>query len=247
MKSKSALLKKESPWKDSVPSGSKLREAKRGALLREAARAFSRQGFHATSLDDLARKLGVTKAALYHYFPSKNALLKACFDQVMGAAIANLKQAIQHGKSGREKLRMVFAGYLKGIINELSVAVVTMEDDTLSAEDRDAVVKERDRFEHALRDLVREGIKDGSIVPCEPNLVIFTMLGAVNWVPRWFRSGGAWSAEQLADAMSEILDRAVSAQPSRVLSQHVGGKPSSALPSAKARKRKVHRVRERNR
>jgi TetR/AcrR family transcriptional regulator len=232
-----AMLETRTPWKDTVPSEGAIRDAKRQALLREAARAFNRHGFHATSLDELARKLGVTKAALYHYFPSKKALLKACFDEVMRAAVANLNQAIRHGKSGREKLRMVFAGYLKEIINELSVAVVTVEDNTLSAEDRSAVVKERDKFENTLRDLVREGIKDGSIVPCDPKLVVLTMLGAMNWVPRWFHHGGGWSEEQLADAMTEILDRAISTQPVRALSQRVGDAPASALSSAKPKTR----------
>ena len=84
-----------------MPSESAIRVAKRNAVLREAARAFNRQGFHATSLDVIARELGVTKAALYHYFPNKSALLTACFDHVMEGAFANLKRAIADGKNGR--------------------------------------------------------------------------------------------------------------------------------------------------
>jgi hypothetical protein len=64
------------------------------------------------------------------------------------------------------------------------------------------------------------------------------MLGAINWVPRWFRHPGAWSAQELADAMSEILDRAVSTQPSRALSQHIGSATSVDLPATTQRKRK---------
>lgn len=225
------MLEARNAWKDSVPSEDEIRDAKRRALLREAARSFNRLGFHATSLDELAKKLGVTKAALYHYFPSKKALLRACFDEVIGVAFANLKQAIRSGTTGRDKLRMVFRGYLTDIINELSVAVVTVEDNTLSAEDRAAVVKERDRFENELRNLVREGIKDGSIVPCDPKLVVFTMLGAMNWVPRWFRHGGDWSEEQLANAMTEVFDRALSTQPASALTECVNhartSKPAS--------------------
>ena len=130
---------------------------------------------------------------------------------------------------------MVFAGYLQYIIDELSMAVVTMEENTLSPEDRAAVVKARDRFESALRGLVRAGIKDGSIVPCDPKLVILTMLGAVNWVPRWFRHDGAWSNKQLAGAMSEILDRAINTHPARALSLHSA---SESKASGRATKRK---------
>ena len=70
-------------WKNTVPGKDELYEAKREALLREAASAFNRQGFHATSLEDIAQRLGVTKAALYHYFPNKQTLLMACFRKAM--------------------------------------------------------------------------------------------------------------------------------------------------------------------
>src|SRR4051812_3590769 len=62
-----------SVWNNIVPSRSMQRELKREALLRAAVSAFNRQGFNQTSLEEIAQKLGVTKAALYYYFPTKNA------------------------------------------------------------------------------------------------------------------------------------------------------------------------------
>ena len=208
-------------WNEAVPSDRELHHAKRRAVLREAAQAFNRRGYHATTLDALAKRLGITKAALYHYFPNKNALLKACFDEVMEAAFSNLAHARANGRNGREKLRMVFTGYLEDIIDELSVAVVVLEDHALTSDDREEAFAKRDRFEHSLRELVSEGISDGSIVSCDPKLVILTMLGAVNWVPRWFRHNGEWSTQQLAFAMSEVLDRSISTQPSASLAPRV--------------------------
>lgn len=200
-------------WNETVPSDSELHLAKRRAVLRLAAQSFNRQGYRATTLDALARQLGVTKAALYYYFPNKDALLKACFDEVMDAAFANLAQAKANGRDGREKLRMVFAGYLGHLVDELNVAVVVLEGGALTAKDRKDAYAKRDRFERALRALVEEGMRDGSIVPCDPKLVILTLLGAVNWVPRWFRHDGEWSSAQLAEAMSQVLDRAISTRP----------------------------------
>jgi TetR/AcrR family transcriptional regulator len=208
-------------WNQVVPSGSELHSAKRRAVLREAAQAFNRQGYHATTLESVAKRLGITKAAIYHYFPNKTALLKACFDEVMEAAFTNLAHAKANGRNGREKLRGVFAGYLAHILDEVTVAVVVLDDGALTAEDRRSAYAKRDRFEHALRELVQEGIEDGSVVPCDPKLVIMALLGAVNWVPRWYRRDGEWSAEQLATLMSELLDRSISTQPSRSLTRGV--------------------------
>lgn len=212
------MLAKKYSWKE---SDAEAHHAKRRAVLREAASSFNRNGFHATTLDDVARRLGVTKAALYHYFPNKNALLKACFDEVMVGAFSNLEAARAKGRNGRERLKLVFGGYLHHLIHGLTIAVVVMEETALTEAEKEETLKVRDRFERELRALVEEGIADGSIVPCDPKLVVFAMLGAVHWVPRWFRQDGEWSSAQLAQAMSDLLERTISPEPVSALVRRV--------------------------
>jgi len=219
-------------WRNTVPSRDTLYEAKRAALLREAAAAFNRQGFHATSLDEIAQNLGVTKAALYYYFPNKQTLLMACFDAAMDAAFASLDAACRDGRTGREKLRLTLSNYLRHMLDELSACVVLLEENALRPPDHARLVQSRDRFERALRDLVREGMADGSIVHCDPKLAAFVMLGAMNWVPKWFRHGGAWSGPALTDAMTEMLDRMLSSAPAEALAAAVAppAEPGPAAP-----------------
>jgi TetR/AcrR family transcriptional regulator len=80
-------------WKGAVLDRTEQHTMKREAVLREAAAAFNRRGYHSTSLDELAANLGVTKAALYYYFPNKQTLLSACFAQVMQAGFRSLARA----------------------------------------------------------------------------------------------------------------------------------------------------------
>ena len=200
-------------WSAIVPSRDELHEAKRGALLREAASAFTRKGFHAASLDDIAQKLGVTKAALYHYFPSKHALLRECFARALEVGFEGLAAAEATGGNAREKLHNALRFYLKEMIDELSCCVVLTEENALLPDDYAELLQQRDRFEIALRDLVRAGIADGSIVPCDPKLAVFTILGAVHWVSKWFNQSGAWSADAVSTALTDLLDRMVSATP----------------------------------
>ncbi len=209
-------------WKDTVPSRTELRDAKREALLREAATAFNRQGFHATSLEEIARNLGVSKAALYHYFPNKQNLLRECFETAMEVAFTSYDEAKLEGRNGREKLRLTVSKYLERMINESSCVVAPLEDTALSATHRNQLVRERDRFENLMRNLVREGIADGSIIPCDPKLVVFTILGALNWVPKWYRRTGPWSSADVATAIMELFDRALSTRPVRTLTEKVG-------------------------
>jgi len=206
---------------------------KRRAVLREAAASFNFKGYHATSLTEIATSLGVTKAALYHYFPNKNSLLAACFEHAMDVAFASLESARRQGGNGRERLVLTLAGYLSQLINELNCCVVLMEENALEPADRAKLVRQRDRFERALRAFVSEGIADGSIVACDPKLAIFVILGALNWVPKWFKPDGAWSAEQLTLALSQIFERIVSSAPATALPRDIGALPAQSPGAAK--------------
>jgi len=99
---------------------------KRLEVLREAAASFNFKGYHATSMNEIAASLGVTKAALYHYFPNKNGLLAACFEHAMDAAFASLERARKEGRNGRERLVLTISGYVAQLINELNCCVVLM-------------------------------------------------------------------------------------------------------------------------
>lgn len=207
---------------------------KRRAVLREAAASFNHKGYHATSLAEIAESLGVTKAALYHYFPNKNSVLRACFAHAMDACFASLERGRKEGRNGREKLIITLRLYLHQLIDELNCCVVLMEEQALEPEDRAKLVKERDRFERSLRALVKEGIADGSVAPCDPKLAIFVVLGALNWVPKWFKPSGAWKPAQLVEALTQIFERTLSSDPVAALALSVGDLPAEASPPSTA-------------
>lgn len=204
-------------WKNNVPGSAELRDAKREAVIREASISFNQRGYHGTSVDDIARRLGVTKPALYYYFPNKQAMLKACFDHAMTVAFDNIERAKLQEGSGRDKLRSALSYLLEYFIGGHSIAIAVLEEGSLSPDDVRAVKAERRRFEHALRDIVLEGIRDGSIVRCDPKPVVLAMLGALSWVPRWYKADGNWSRTQVNTLMCELLERMVSSEPATQL------------------------------
>jgi TetR/AcrR family transcriptional regulator len=201
---------------------------KRLEVLREAAASFNFKGYHATSMNEIAASLGVTKAALYHYFPNKNSLLAACFEYAMDAAFASLERARKAGRNGRERLVLTMSYYVAELLNELNCCVVLMEEQALEPEDHAKLVRQRDRFERALRAFVREGIEDGSVVPCDPKLAIFVILGAMNWVPKWFTPSGVWKSDQLNAALAQMFERLISSSPVAAMARDVGELPSRA-------------------
>ena len=129
------------------PTKADVHGIKRQEVLREAAASFNFKGYHGTSLTEIATSLGVTKAALYHYFPNKNSLLAACFEQAMDVAFASLERGRKQGKNGRDRLVLTIAGYVSHLVDELNCGVGLMEEQALEPGDRTKLVRQRDRFE----------------------------------------------------------------------------------------------------
>ncbi len=221
------------------PTRADVHGIKRREVLREAAAFFNFKGYHATSMTEIATGLGVTKAALYHYFPNKNGLLAACFEQAMEAAFASLERGRKQGRNGRDRLVLTISFYVAHLLDELNCCVVLMEEQALEPADRAKLVRQRDRFERALRGLVREGIEDGSVVPCDPKLAIFVVLGAMNWVAKWFKPSGAWTPAQLTVALGQIFERALSSAPAAMLPRDVAQIAVAAADGAKPTGKRV--------
>lgn len=200
-------------WKDAVPVASEQFDRKREMLLREAAAAFNRRGYHGTSLAEIAKKLGVTKAALYTYVPSKEELLYYCHEAAMENAIETLHKAQAGGGNGLQKLTATLRHYLGMTLGDKGAYVVLLEENAMKPAHARAIINRRDKFEQGLREFVVEGIADGSIVQCNPKLAVFMMMGALNWGRKWFRPNGAWSGSQIAFAMTQMLERSISSAP----------------------------------
>ena len=212
-------------WGNALPGRSESAELKRASIVREAAQSFNRSGFHATSMDEIASRLGVTKAALYRYVDNKHELLFASFQLAMESSFASLDEGERLGRSGLEKLRITLTIYLGDLIGKLGHPVVLLEDSALLADQKRAIIRLRDQAEKRYRALVEEGIRDGSIVPCNPKIAVFALFGAINWVPKWYRADGELSADQVVAALVAFITRGMAAHPDGVDPARRAGRP----------------------
>ena len=220
-------------WANAVPSRAEQQDTKRRAIIREAARVFNRRGSHGTTLDDVAERLGVTKTALYRYVANKNDLLAACHEEAMQIAEENLDEGERLGRTGLDKIRIAMTGYLRTMIGDLGVPILILEENALSGESFARVKALRDAFEKRLRGLVAEGVADGSILPVDPKLAVFMLLGAVHWVTKWYSPDGPWTPEDASEALIELATRGFAAAPPATLESplHAGTMPPPAAGS----------------
>ena len=208
-------------WANAIPSRAEQSDTKRRAIIREAAKVFNRRGSHGTTLEDVAERLGVSKAALYRYVQNKNDLLCACHEEAMQIANEHLDIGERTGRNGLEKIQIAMTGYLRAMINDLGVPVLVLEENALEPQSAVRIVKMRDAFEKRLRGLVKLGISDGSIVQTDPKLAVFMLLGAILWVNKWYSPEGQWSGEDVSVALIELATRGLAAKPARSMTSPI--------------------------
>lgn len=206
-----------SRWANTLPDREEVLEMKRKAIIREAAKVFNRRGSHGATLDDVALRLGVSKAALYRYVQSKQDLLYACHEEAMEIARESMDKGEAEGRNGLEKIQIGMSGYLREMIGTMGVPVLILEENALTGTQADHIIALRDEFEKRMRRLVEEGIGDGSILTLNPKLAMFMLLGAVHWVTKWYSPDGPWTAEDVAEALIEMATRGLAAHPSERL------------------------------
>ena len=201
-----------SAWNNAVLNRDEQSARKRGALVREAARAFSARGYYNTSLDDVAEQLGVTKAALYYYVKGKEEILFEC--HLISSDLGD--QAIEFAEtvkgSGFERVIALARRYLELLTSEFGAFAVLTEIDALTPANRKIISARRDRFDHQFRAFVAAGIADGSIRPVDPKLTVFYFMGAVNWMTRWFDPQGTYNSQQIAEQFTDFLAQSIRAR-----------------------------------
>lgn len=180
------------------------RDRRRKEILHAALRAFRAKGYHGTTLDDIADQLGVRKTALYHYFPDKEAILYACHRESL-AELSRILEEAQALDTAPEQIAFVIREHVRVMIDTLEGSPLAFEVTALSAGRRRGVIEARDRYEHGLRKIIEDGIVAGDFRPVDAKIAVFAILGAINWIARWYRPEGLLHAPELGGQFADHL------------------------------------------
>ena len=168
---------------------------KREAVIRAAARAFNARGYHNTSLDDVAAALGVTKPTIYYYVANKEQLLFECFRAGLEPIQAAIRARRPRTAPALERLNEVIRDYARAVASDYGWCMVRAEDQDLGPETGRHIKTLKSEIDQGIRRLIRAGIEDGSIEPCDPKITAFAMAGALNWIAHWYRASEPMDAD----------------------------------------------------
>lgn len=187
-----------SPWAG-AQDREQQRESKRQAVLSTAAQLFNERGFHATSLDDIAARLNVSKPTLYYYVKNKDQILIECVRQGLQMTLDGIEASRQEGGHAIDQLMACMRVYARIVTMDFGMCLIRVGDEELPPDSRQELRRLKSAIDHEFRRLVAAGIEEGSLQPCDPKITAFVIAGALSWIGRWYQPGGEYTPEQIAD------------------------------------------------
>jgi TetR/AcrR family transcriptional regulator, cholesterol catabolism regulator len=183
------------------------RQAVRDLILSTAADLFRLRGYRATTLDDIAARLGMSKASLYTYFRGKEEILAEISRLTIETFSQGLAEISRAPLSPQEKLRQVIRRHVRFVVSHRSfLTVFFSEEASLPARSARALARQKDRYDKALETIVRQGIRRGDFRPVPARLVVYGLLGMVNWLYKWYNPRGPLGPDDIAGVFLSLVE-----------------------------------------
>ncbi|HVW43366.1 MAG TPA: TetR/AcrR family transcriptional regulator [Amycolatopsis sp.] len=187
------------------------RSARRGrpgydleSLLAVAVKLFNERGYDGTSMEDLSRKLGITKSAIYHHVPSKQELLRLAVNRALDGLFAEAEKIDSVDGRAVDRLEHLVRGSVAVLVERLPFVTLLLRVRGNTKVERDALARRRE-FDHIVSELVTKAIAEGDLrSDIDPSTVARLLFGMVNSLIEWYKPRGGATAPELAEAVATV-------------------------------------------
>jgi AcrR family transcriptional regulator len=174
-------------------------EARRQKIIDTAAELFARQGYAATSVNDLGRAVGLAKGALYYYIDSKENVLIEIQSRVMTPLLSRAREISALDVDPLLRLRLLSEALLTTILRRLDHIWVYEHDyRSLTGDYLQTLLGQRSEFERLVRGLLTEAVGQGRFRAMPPRLATLQFLNLHNHTYQWVKPDGRWDAAELS-------------------------------------------------
>jgi AcrR family transcriptional regulator len=175
-------------------------------VMNVAARLFAAKGYYATTLDQIAEEIGVTKPALYYYVANKEDILRTIVNRMMEP----MEEVTKIGVSSlppREKIANIIRVLVQFAANRKETALIAFEQaNILPKRSRDALRRRQKDVESTVQQVIKAGIAAGCFADVDVRMASYAVLAVSNGAYRWYRPGGNLSPVKIAEQFIKLLE-----------------------------------------
>jgi AcrR family transcriptional regulator len=182
-------------------------------ILIATAEVLNRDGYHAMSMEDVAEKIDITKATLYHYFNSKDDLVAACLSLVANEVNGRLRALAKQNEdlTATEQLRSLLVEQLTILLVDYREAARLFSQPLdWPPEHRKLIRSLRVPHDAIFRAAVESGVESGEFKTADPNVALHCIYGAINYAPLWVRVSSRSAVNRVIDSICETLLKTIS-------------------------------------
>ena len=181
------------------------KEDRADQIYRVAAEIMCQKGYEATSMNDIADAVGLTKAGIYHYIRGKEHLLFEIMTYAMDMVDQDVMLPAREVADAEERLRTIVWRHSKRILEVGGAVTILLDETSALTPAHRRIIRARKR---GYLDLVRQTLEqlaaEGKLRNVSPTVATFSLFGIIMWISRWYHKGGKISPEQAAKDVLEI-------------------------------------------
>lgn len=180
------------------------------ALRQHARILFARHGYNGVSMRDIAGIVGIRQSAIYNHFASKQDLLCDLMETHMHTVLTQVQQALNGITGDYERLSVFIHFHINHHIQfPDDVFLAYMEIRSLEPDNKNKIIKMRDKYETTLKKILTDGTAMGTFDIPEPTVQTKAILSMLTGVTVWYKETGILTPESIAKTYEEIIMRSV--------------------------------------
>lgn len=189
-----------------------VRQKKEPRLLiaQKAGELFRQEGYHAVTVEQISKSLGISKPSIYYHYGSKEEIFFEVHRIAHIRAFEGLKGIMDRDDPPEVKLRLSMEYHIDLLSFEVTPTMIDLHREfSLPREFSEPIKKLRSQYDKLLRGVISDGTKEGVFVDLDIEVVGFAIEGAINFIPQWYSAKGPLSQGEIKEIMVDYLMRCI--------------------------------------
>lgn len=176
------------------------REITEEALYTVGAKLFAAQGYPSTTLNQIAREVGVHKSTIFHYVSTKQELLAEILDRGLSGYLTSLQSIANTEEDGLTRLLAATRNHLSFVFQHgLELRIFLRDRQHLGGSKGASYLRLSEQYQATFVGIIEDGIKDGTIVKGDATLMCLFLLGSANWIVEWYSPEGRLIVDEIVE------------------------------------------------